>query len=154
MCGLPNKPLVRTAHDCETGLFVFVCVTTQSWLWMAVCKWCKIQEINIFTFNKIYLYSKHYFISSNYIFMQLQGILFFQLQGKDILVNCQGKKLIQRTCFFFTKSITIRGNYIRSRNYIHFNELIVHSRKLYSFKELSSFKENINSGKLYSFKEI
>ena len=48
------------------------------------------QEIHIFKLNKIYLHSRHYFTSSSCIFMQLQGIVFIQLQGNYILVNCQG----------------------------------------------------------------
>ena len=30
-----------------------------------------------------------FYIQQLYIFMQLQGIAFIQLQGNDILVNCQ-----------------------------------------------------------------
>ena len=135
-------------------------MTTLSRLWLAVCKWCKIQEIHIFTFNKIYLHSSHYFTSSNCIFTQLQGIVFIQLQGNDILVNYQGNKFI---IDLFTKSIIIRGNYIRSRTYINFKEIssfkenifiqgnYIHSRKrshlrnIYSFKfkAICSFKETI-----------
>ena len=55
----------------------------------------------------------------------------------------------------FTKSIIILGNYIRSRNYIHFKELIS------SFNEIIFIQRNIfiqgkfiHSGKLYPFKEI
>ena len=47
-------------------------------------------KIHIFKINKVYLHSRHYFTSSNCIFMPLQGIIFIQLQGNDILVNCQG----------------------------------------------------------------
>ena len=57
-------------------------------LYLFAGKWCKIQEIYIFTFSKIYLHSSYYFTSSNCIFMQLQGIVFIQLQGNYILVNC------------------------------------------------------------------
>ena len=52
----------------------------------------------------------------------------------------------------FTKSIIIRGNYIRSRNYINFKELIS-SMKLYSFKENITFREIISIQGIYSFKE-
>ena len=31
-----------------------------------------------------------FYIQQLYTFMQLQGIVFIQLQGNDILVNCQG----------------------------------------------------------------
>ena len=162
-------------------------MTTQSWLWLVVC--CRIQEINIFTFNEIYLYSRHHFnanangrnnsqhcclllgvfgqqccvrlhgpksltgfklyakiannvvvpckrtqyvgpnnvacclptmlrsfawtfTSSNCIFMQLQGIVYIQLQGNDIVTNSY-------------KNIFIQGNYSRSRNlYINLKEII------------------------------
>ena len=125
-------------------------MTIQSWLWLAVCKWCKIQEIHIFKLSKIYLHSRHYFTSSNFICMQLQGIVFIQLQGNYILVNCQGNlKFIQRT-YSFTRSIIIRGNYILSRNYIHFKDLIssfkeiyLRLRKTYSFREIISIQRNI-----------
>ena len=50
----------------------------------------------------------------------------------------------------FTKSLIIRGNYILSRNYIHFKELISsfkeiypRSRKTYSFREIISIQGNI-----------
>ena len=43
--------------------------------------------------------------------MQLQGIVFIQLQGNDILVNCQGNNdLSKGHIYLFTKSIIIRGN--------------------------------------------
>ena len=77
--------------------------------------------------------------------MQLQGIVFFQLQGNDILVNCQGntdsfKEILihSKNIYLFTKSIIIRGNYILTRNYIHFKEP-------YQFVQgnISSFSENM-----------
>ena len=81
--------------------------------------------------NKIYLYSRHHFTSSNCIFMQLHGIVFIHLLGNDIVVNFQGNIFIQRTYIHFIhKNVFIQGNYI-------------HSRKLYLFEELSSFKEYI-----------
>ena len=80
--------------------------------------------------------------------MQLQGIVFIQLQGNDMLVSCQGNlKFIQR--------------------FIH--KTYNHSRQLYSFTKLYSFQgayqfiqgniilvqgKHINSGKLYPLKEI
>ena len=42
--------------------------------------------------------------------MQLQGIVFIQLQGNDILVNCQANTDLFEEHIFFTKSIIIRGN--------------------------------------------
>ena len=76
------------------------------------------------------------------------GIVFIQLQGNDILVNCRGNKFIQRRYIFSHKSIIIRGNYILSRNYIHFKELISsfkeifpRSKKTYSFREFYRFEE-------------
>ena len=55
--------------------------------------------------------------------MQLQGIVFIQVQEKDILVNCQGNKFIQRT-------------YI----YLFIHKRYNHPRQLYSFTELYSFQ--------------
>ena len=94
--------------------------------------------MHIFTLNKIYLHSRHYFTYSNCIFMQLQGIVFIQLQGNDILVLLSRKSEIHsKNIYSFTRSIIISGNYILSRNCIHFKELI------------SSFKENIFIQGLY-----
>ena len=42
---------------------------------------------------------------SNCIFMQLQGKLFIQLQGNDMLVNFQGKIFFQRTYIYSQKYI-------------------------------------------------
>ena len=53
--------------------------------------------------------------------MQLQGIVFIQLQANDIHVNCQGNKFIQKT-------------------YIYSQKVLNHSRQLYSFTELYSFQ--------------
>ena len=125
-------------------------MTTQSWLWLAVCKWCKNQEIDVFTFNRTYLHSTHYFTSSNCIFMQLQGIVFIQLQENEILVNCQGNKFIQRT-----RNI-IHKKYISFEAIIFFHEIIFISRSLsvYSRKYILVQGKHIHSGKLYPFKEI
>ena len=98
---------------------------------------------NIFALNAL-------FTSGNCIFMQLQGIEFIQLQGNDILVNCQGNlKFIQRT-HLFPRSIIIQGNYILSWNHIHFKELInsfkeiyPRSRKTYSFRKIIFIQGNI-----------
>ena len=124
-------------------------MTIQSWLWLAVCKWCKIQEIHIFKLNKIYLQSRRYFTSSNCIVMQLQGIVFIQLQENDILVNWQGNIDSFKAHIFIQKSIIIRGNYILTRNYIHFKEP-------YQFVQgnISSFNETYSFGEIISFKEI
>ena len=94
--------------------------------------------------------------------MQLQGILSIQLQGNDILVNCQGNKFIQRT-YLFTKSIITRGNYIRSRNCNHFEELIssfneiifIQGNIFIQRKHISSYSfwEIISCQGIYSFKE-
>ena len=105
--------------------FVFICVTTQSWLRLAVC--CKIQEMYIFTFNKIYLYSRKHFSSSNYIFMELQGIVIIQLHGNEIVaVNFQGNILIQKT-------YTYSQNIYSFKEIIFVQRIIFISRKLYLF---------------------
>ena len=83
------------------------------------------QEIYIFKLNKIYLHSRHYFTSSNFIFVQLQGIVFIQLQGNDILVNCQ------ENIDSFKEHIFILKKYN-------------HSRQLYSDTKLYSFQGTVS----------
>ena len=87
--------------------------------------------------------------------MQLQGIVFIQLQGNYIFVNCQGTKFIQRIYICSQKSIIIRGNlFIRSRNYIHFKELISSLNKIIFIQgNIFIQGDNLHSGKLYPFKE-
>ena len=61
-----------------------------------------------------------------------------------------------------TKSIIIRGNYILTRNYIHFKEPyqfvqgnISSFNEIYSFREIISIQGNISSfNEIYSFREI
>ena len=84
--------------------------------------------------------------------MQLQGIVFIQLQGNDILVNCQGNLtlILSNNIYLFTKSIIIRGNYILTRNSTHFKEPsqfvqgnISLFNEIYSFREIISIQGNI-----------
>ena len=67
----------------------------------------------------------HYFTSSNCIFMQLQGIVFIQLQGNDILVNCQ-------------------GNIDSFNEHIFIHKKSNHSRQLYSDTKLYSFQGTVS----------
>ena len=90
---------------------------------------CNIQNTPICTFNKIYLYTRHHFTSSNCIFMQLQGIVLIQLQGNDIFVNFQGNIFFQIT-YLFTKIYSFSFKEI-----VFVQRFIFISRKLYSFKE-------------------
>ena len=135
-------------------------MTIQSWLWLAVCKWCRIQEIHIFKLNKIYLHSRHYFTSSNCIFMQLQGIVFIQLQGNYILVNCQGNIDSFKLHIFVhkkynhssqlcsdTKLYSFQGTVtVRSRKYILVQRNIfiqgnyINSKKYIYLRNIYSFK--------------
>ena len=68
---------------------------------------------------------RHYFTSSNCIFMQLQGIVFIQLQGNDILVNCQ-------------------GNIDSFKEHIFIHQKYNHSRQLYSDTKLYSFQGTVS----------
>ena len=89
--------------------------------------------------------------------MQLQGIVFIQLQWNDILVNCQGNTDLfkepilihkkynhsrqlysDRKLYFFQGTLSVR-----SRKYILVQWKHIHSGKLYPFKEICSFKEHI-----------
>ena len=135
-------PCKRTQHCWPTTPNNVECC----WLWLAV--WCKIQEIYIFTFNKIYLYSRHHFTSSDYIFMQLQGIIVIQLQGNDLFVNFQGNIFIQtkyiyshklysfKEIIFVQGLIFIQGDYKFIQGMIFIQRNYIHSRnKLYPFKQ-------------------
>ena len=76
--------------------------------------------------------------------------MIYLLIVKEILI-------LSKNIYLFTKSISIRGNYILTQNYIHFKEphqfvygniyprsmKHFHSGKLYPFKEVCSFKETI-----------
>ena len=96
--------------------------------------------------------------------MQLEEIVFIQLQGNDILVNCQGNKFIQRTYIYLHK-VSFEAIIFDHGIIFILRNLSTHSMKLYSFKEISSFKGNIfiqrnyihsrkynNLRKIYSFK--
>ena len=103
--------------------------------------------------------------------MQLQGIVFIQLQGNDILVNCQGntdsfeehifihkKYNHSRQLYSVTEAYSFQGTYqfvqgnissfneniFIQGNYIH-SRKYVHLRNIYSFKfkAICSFKETI-----------
>ena len=102
--------------------------------------------------------------------MQLQGIVFIQLQVNDILVNCKLKKFIQRTynlftkrvihsrqLYFFTGIIFISRNVsVHSTKYILVQGKHIHSGTLYPLKDIYSFKEHlfIQAKALCSFKEL
>ena len=93
--------------------------------------------------------------------MQIQGIVFIQLQGNDIVVNFQWNLFIQRTFIYSQKIyslkefIFVQGVVFISRKLYSFKEIIfvhgiifiqrkqIHSRKFYSFKEMYPFKEII-----------
>ena len=68
---------------------------------------------------------KAYFTSSNCIFMQLQGVVFIQLQGNVIVVNCQGNI-----------------DSFKERIFIH--KKYNHSRQLYSDTKLYSFQGTVS----------
>ena len=63
---------------------------------------------------------------------------------------------LSNNIYIFTKSIIIRGNYILTRNYIHFKEPYQFVQgNISSFKEIySRSTKYIHLGKLYPFKEI
>ena len=92
------------------------------------------------------------------MFMQLQRIVFIQLQGKDIFVDFQGNIFIQGTYIYSQKmysfkeivfvqgmiiisrkllySVFIQGNTFIQGNYLH-SRKYVNSRKLYSFDNIA-----------------
>ena len=76
--------------------------------------WAFIRSFTVFKLNKIHLHSRHYFTSSNCIFMQLQGIVFIQYNFKEMIYLLTVKEILvlSKNTYLFTKSIIIRGNYI------------------------------------------
>ena len=83
--------------------------------------------------------------------MQLQRIVFIQLQGNDILVvNCQGNS------DSFKEQIFIHKKYNHSRQLYSDTKIIFISRnRISSFKEIyPRSMKHIHPGKLYPFKEI
>ena len=85
--------------------------------------------------------------------MQLQGIVLIQLQGNDILVNCEEIDSFKEHIFFeaiifFHEIIFISRNLsVHSRRYALVQGKHIHSGKLYPFKEIYISLMNI-----YSFK--
>ena len=80
--------------------------------------------------------------------------MIYLLTVKEILIHSHNVSL-------FTKSIIIRGNYILTRNYIHFKEPYIcsvkeiypRSMKTYSFREVISIQGNMFYFRdIYSFK--
>ena len=108
--------------------------------------------------------------TSNCIFMQLQGIVFIQLQGNDILVNCKeinsfkGHIFIHkkynhsRQLYSFTESYSFQGTHQFILEYISsfkekifiqghyiYSKIYINLRNIYSFKfkAICLFKETI-----------
>ena len=68
--------------------------------------------------------------------------MIYLLTVKEILI-------LSNNIHLFTKSVIIRGNYILTRNYIHFKEPYQFVQGIYPRST-----KYIHSGKLYPFKEI
>ena len=90
--------------------------------------------------------------------MQVQGIVFIQLQGSDILVNCKEINSFKEHVFIHKKYNHSRNLSVHSRKYIlvqgkHFlsgtlyplKDIYLNLRNIYSFKfkAICSFKETI-----------
>ena len=80
--------------------------------------------------------------------------MIYLLTFKEILI-------LSNNIYLFTRSIIIRGNYILTRNYIHFKKLylfiqgnISSFNEIYSFSEIMSMQSRkyINLRNIYSFK--
>ena len=120
---------------------------------------CKIQEIHIFTWDSHstkYVYTQGISLHSATVYLcSLKELYLFTFKEMIYLLTVKEiLKIHSENIYLFTKCIVIRGNYIRSRNYIHFKELTS------SFNELIFIQGNIfiqgkciHSGKLYPFKE-
>ena len=84
-----------------------------------------------------------YLCSFNELYLFNFKEMIYLLTVKEILI-------LSKNIYLFTKSIIIRGNYILTRNYIHFKEPyqfvqgnISSFNEIYPFKEIYLFKENI-----------
>ena len=64
--------------------------------------------------------------------------MIYLLTIKEILI-------LSNNIYLFTKSVIVRGNYILTRNYIHFKELYLFVQgNISSFNEIYSFREIIS----------
>ena len=62
-----------------------------------------------------------------------------------MLVTVKEILILSNNIYLFTKSVIIRGNYILTRNYIHYQELYLFVQgNISSFNEIYSFREIIS----------
>ena len=98
----------------------------------------KIQEIHIFKFSK-YICTQAIILHPAIIYLCSFKELYL-LNFKEMIYLLTVKEILihSKNIYLFTKSIIIRGNYILTRNYIHFKEP-------YQFVQgnISAFNENI-----------
>ena len=88
---------------------------------------------------------RHYFTSSNCIFMQLQGIVFIRLQG-IVFIRLQGNDIL----------VNYEGNTDSFKERIFIHKKYNHSRQLYSNTKLYSFQGTLylfGQGNISSFNE-
>ena len=113
-------------------------MTIQSWLWLAVCKWCKIQEIHILKLNKTDIFALIILHPATVYLCSFKELYLFNFKEMIYLLTVKEILIHSKNIYLFTKSTIIRGNHILIRNYIHFKEP-------YQFVQgnISSFHENI-----------
>ena len=100
----------------------------------------------IFKLNKIYLHSRHYFTFSNCVYLcSFKELYLFNFKEMIYFLTVKKILILSNNICLFTKSIIIRGNYILTRNYIHFKEPYQFVQgKISSFNEIYSLREIIS----------
>ena len=91
-------------------------MTIQSWLWLAVCKLCKTQEIHIFKLNKIYLHQGIILHPATVYLCNFKELYLFNFKEMIYLLTVKEILILSNNMYLFTKSVIIWGNYILTRN--------------------------------------
>ena len=105
----------------------------------------------------MHLHSRHYGILHPATVYLCSFKKLFLFNFKEIIYLFTVKEILtlSNNIYLFTKNIIIRGNYILTRNYIHFKEPYQFVQgNISSFNEIDSFREIISmqGNNIYSFK--
>ena len=110
----------------------------------------------IFKLNKIYLHQGIILHPATVHLCSFKELYLFNFKEMIYLLTVKEILILSNNIYLFTKSIIIRGNYILTRNYIHFKEPyqfvqgnISLFNKIYSFRDFISIQKYVHSKKLY-----
>ena len=100
--------------------------------------------------QNIFALKELFYIQQLYIYAASRNFIYSTSRKWYTCLLSRRSELHSKNIYLFSRSIIIRGNYILSRNYIHFKELISSfketyplSRNTYSFREIISIRGNI-----------